>query len=87
LGQLGSAPHPRLRESSRVRSATGRAFPAKIIAMRHEFSLRFQPTSGAKFVQAQAYVRALEFEPVREVIPGGVCSRLPQVIPWVGSSG
>lgn len=28
--------------------------------MRHEFSLRFEPTSGAKFVQAQAYVRALE---------------------------
>ena len=28
--------------------------------MRHEFSLRFEPASGAKFVQAQAYVRALE---------------------------
>jgi len=28
--------------------------------MRHEFSLRFEPTSGAKFVPAQAYVRALE---------------------------
>jgi len=28
--------------------------------MRQEFSLRFEPASGAKFVQAQAYVRALE---------------------------
>jgi len=28
--------------------------------MRPEFSLRFEPASGAKFVQAQAYVRALE---------------------------
>ena len=28
--------------------------------MRPEFSLRFEPASGAKFVHAQAYVRALE---------------------------
>ncbi len=28
--------------------------------MRHEFSLRFQPASGAKFVQAAAYVQALD---------------------------
>ncbi|MDX2053477.1 MAG: hypothetical protein SFV15_13850 [Polyangiaceae bacterium] len=28
--------------------------------MRHQFSVRFQPASGAKFVQAQAYIRALQ---------------------------
>jgi hypothetical protein len=28
--------------------------------MRHEFSVRFQPASGAKFVQAEAYVQALQ---------------------------
>ncbi len=28
--------------------------------MRHEFSVRFQPASGAKYVQADAYVRTLE---------------------------
>jgi hypothetical protein len=28
--------------------------------MRHEFSLRFESSSGSKFVQAQAYVRALK---------------------------